>query len=374
MNGDSLSYINTLLETETLVGSLPPDWVGLSIGELARTAAPEAGLAMTRVDMPALLRMAAISLVLLGHFGLVTINTGAVGAMMLLSGYFFGAMQLSGLGEPIDIRRLLHPLLPLAAIYYGLYIPVVWLHDGSVKMADLLLLQDLTSGGRSFLWYVHAMVHLVVAAALLAWLAQAVKHAIRGRFNVPMATVAAMLVLGALVSYAVPAVVSHPALTPAGTQADAVWRYSFVGQMFVFGCGAVLALRPDLRGRLVALGLLAGGGAVSIGFRHTGEGVAALVTAGALVFVTGLRLPRLLARPIYAIADASLFLYLLHPLLNELMLPFGLQRPARLAVVLAVGVGLAWARSRLLQEPALRQLWRRLARLDPFAAPKEIAH
>jgi hypothetical protein len=178
-------------------------------------------------------------------------------------------------------------------------------------------------------------------------------------------------VLGALVSYAIPAVVSHPVLTPTGAQADAVWRYSFVGQMFVFGCGAILALRTDLRGRLFALGLLAGGGLISIALHHTGEGVATLISAAALVFVTDLRMPRLLARPIYAVADASLFLYLFHALISQLMTPLGYHRPARLAVVLAVGVGLAWARGRLMQEPVLRRLWQRLARLRPFRPAAE---
>ncbi len=354
LNGDSLSYVNVLLQTEQLIGSMPAGWVRLTIAQLAAASEKDRSRITVRADMPALIRFVAILLVLYGHFGFISVSTGAVGAMMLLSGYFFGAVQLPGLNRGQSAAKLLWPLVPLCVIYYGVFIPVFWLATHRVSRDDLLMLQDISTT-KSFLWYVHALVHIVLSVATMAWTVQVITRKSRRHLNVKLWVLSASLAFGAVAAFIMPLLAPEFDAVP-GVPVGAWWHYEFVAQLFVFACGALLA--SPRRSKSMVLGLVAtAGGAVLTGaFGYPAEGVSIALAGLALVFITNLRIPRVLTPVIYAIADASLFIYLMHIPLVIWLRSLGFNRSLRLALVLLICLVLAWAWNRVLKSPILRRL------------------
>ncbi|MBW8813475.1 MAG: amino acid adenylation domain-containing protein [Caulobacterales bacterium] len=365
LEGDSLSYINTLLESERHLGSLPADWTRRSIADLARSVAPQETVRWRRVDIPALVRAIAIILVLMGHFGLTAVDTGAVGAMMLLSGFFFGASHLAGEADKKNVLKFLLPAMQLLGAYYLVFFPVAMLCGIPLDTQSLFLMSDLAGGSLGYLWYVHALVHILLAATALGWIAQSklagwLARREQGRPLDPEVLIAGtFIVAGAFVTFVTPHFVRdlhHAKHDLAGGW----WRYTFLGQMFVFGCGAMLA---STRGRWrvwTALALLAVGAGLSWFGGFAAEGGLALAAALALVFVTDLRAPRWLLRPLYMLADATLFIYLLHIPIGSKLNELGFHRPARMVAVVVVGLAANWAWSRLMRSQVVSELGRRL--------------
>lgn len=357
LGGDSLSYINTLLETERHLGSLPPDWIQTPIAELARQAAPAAAESkLARMDLPSVIRAAAIALVMLGHFGLLRFDTGAVAAMMLVSGFFFGSGVLSGSGAAPTLPRFLAPVGQLLAAYYLVFVPVAMLCNYPLGTAGFLLLGDLVDAGPRYLWYVDALVHLMLSVALLVWVARQdplgwmLKGAAEPGHRTPTVerfVAVACVCVGGFFTFVLPHFAAGPTLT-SHARPDEWWRYTFLGQMFLFGCGLLLA-NKDGAWRKAGLALVGVGAALSAIHGFRGEAMAMAVTALAMLFAPTLRLPRALLRPVYALADASLFIYLLHMPVSALLEHAGLPRGLRMIASVAVGVGASWGWAALLR-------------------------
>jgi D-alanine--poly(phosphoribitol) ligase subunit 1 len=350
LKGDSLSYVSALLSAEDVLGSLPPNWVRVSIADLAQSAATKPARFTARVDMPAVVRAVAILLVLLGHFGLTKFDTGAIAGLMLLSGFFFGSLQIDQVNDRDFARTLIQPVLSLCLAYYLVFLPLNFFIQGHINLADALLLQDFLSPGVSYLWFIHALVHIVIATVAMAWLARTVSG---GRKAETSLIVLTMLVgFGSLSWLIAPFLLPRPeAIYLDG--AARFWRYGFVGQMFVFGCGALLADRGSGSARWVGLTLIFVGAAVSAWFGYVGEAVSSLLAAAALAFGAEIRLPRTLARGIYGFADATLFIYLFQPPLRALLPRVGVHGALRFVAVIAAGMGISWTWSRALK--ALRR-------------------
>jgi len=354
LHGDSLSYVNALMMAEEVMGEMPTDWHRMTIGELAAVVAPPSSRFLHRVDVPALTRAMAIMVVMLGHLQYLKFNPGSTTPLMMLSGYFFGTMQLDHIHERDFAARLFKPLISVAGAYYILLLPLLYLVDGNVDYTEILLINDVVDPGTDFLWYLHALIHIMISIIVLVPVALMVSRRSQRKIDASLALMGMVIAIGAVFYLLIPLLLPRDQVEYVAG-AERWWRYSFLGQLFIFGCGALIASRKSLTTRWVALGLVATGSAMSFYFGYVGPGVANLLSALLLTFLTTARMPRLAARMTYAIANASLFLYLFQPPLTDLMQRHGFRRGFVLVFVIAFGLALDWLWNRL---PPIVRLWR----------------
>ncbi|HEX8057521.1 MAG TPA: amino acid adenylation domain-containing protein [Novosphingobium sp.] len=343
LHADSLSYVNALLAAEDILGALPADWVDMPIADLVTAVRPQKSRFGVRVDTPIAIRAAAITFVMFGHLGYTKpLHTGMIAGLMLLSGYFFGALQLSDINSPNFARRLMQPVVQIVALYYLLILPLLFFVRTSVGYVDIFLLQDIVNPGQDFPWFIAALIHITLVVAAITPLAQRVSKWAKGRLST--ANLVLMVLIGVgLIAYAIAPFLLPPSETIHDYEAPRWWRYSFPAQMLVFGTGAMLGRRDVDWGRAAGVTGVFAIVFVSVWFGYFDQAGATLLAAGALLFLKNLRMPQLLARATYAVADASLFLYLLQPPIAEFMQAHDIKRRFILVTVFVVGLSTKWA-------------------------------
>jgi amino acid adenylation domain-containing protein len=385
LGGDSLSYVSAYLAAEEALGAVPDGWTTRTIAELAgsATAAPAKRGLFATVESAILLRALAIAAVVASHFQLIETGDGATGALIWVSGFLFGGLQLREMAHqsslaPIGriLKSLLIPLylieLPQVAVKFAAHYHAVW--SGLALTTDLIDYTRLpvvgpnAYGGHEYLmWYVHCIVHILLLYAALFAGAKVLLKLRRPAVGAAVAAVA----LGVLGRFVAPLVFVPNALQ-AGVNPLSIFGHSPLTYLATF---ALAALTGFLQGRrrlacLAATLVYAAAGAPLYGMIGSlaVAGVAALV-----LFAPKLALPRVLSRPIYLVAGASFFIYLLQFKFLAVFSHFG--APAWVAWIGATAGGVAiwsgwtWATQKL----AALQLrhWRRPAfglRLRPQTA------
>src|SRR5581483_495100 len=208
LGGDSLSYVSAYLSLEEALGEVPDNWTTMTIAELAATARPADAKrsAFVTIESAILMRAAAICVVVGSHFGLFFSGGAGTSALLWVSGSIFGALQLGEMdhdGRLAPIGRLLKSILiPLYLIELPQFLAKLALH-ANARLSSVLLTTDLldytgtpNSGPDAYdhheylLWYIHAVVHILIAYAALLLLA---KYILRARRP---ATVAALAAIG----------------------------------------------------------------------------------------------------------------------------------------------------------------------------------
>ncbi|MFF2390549.1 AMP-binding protein [Agromyces sp. NPDC058104] len=366
LGGDSLSYIEVSLRLEELLGALPREWPRLTARELGahagRHRAPGAGAALdgvadaagpgaspvasaetgprasdpgtagrrrrpwtARLETPAVLRAAAIVLIVGTHADLFMMKGGAH-LLLAVAGYNLARFQLAAVPGATRVRRLARSAVQLA-VPAVLWIGAVALVTGQYRPATALLVNNLMpSDGRwneqwQF-WFLEAAVWTIVGLALLF----SVRAIDRLERRAPFGFALAALALALAARFAI-----------AGPHAEHVERYSAPVVIWLLALGWLVA-RADTTARR----LLVSAVAIVSSFGFFGEpGREAIVAAGvlALVWVPAVRLPRLVVPVVATLAGASMFVYLTH---WQVYPPFEASAPW-LGTLLSFAVGvLAW--------------------------------
>jgi acyl-coenzyme A synthetase/AMP-(fatty) acid ligase len=342
LGGDSLSYVETSVALEELLGHLPPDWqrvpVGSLVPERARRRAP-------RMETNVVLRAAAIFMIVASHADLTSLEGGAH-ALLLVAGFNFARFQLATGRMWRSIARIAVPSVAwialMAATHAEFGWPNVLLVNGLVERPEL----------NWAYWYVEAVVQiLVVLAAVLS--VPALRRFERGH---SLAVAAAVLGVGLFIRFdawnwfAVHHRVNRPQ--------HVLW-------LFALGWCAALAKSTWQRVGLTAVAAWA----VHDYFMATNRQGIVLAAAVLLLWAPRLPVPRLLNRAVGTVAAASLAIYLTHwevypllerqspPLATSAALAVGVLvyvavlRPARSAP--AIGrIGVGWAGVRRSSPPA----------------------
>ena len=351
--GDSLSYVTAYLSVERALGSVPDAWTTLSIAELGALAArrePKARGAMVEVETAILLRAIAICAVVASHLQLIASGTAATSALIWVSGALFGRLQLQevkrGAGAWPVVRLLKSLLLPLLVIE-GPQVLVKFLSHYHARLSSVFLYVDLLDyrrfpatgpdayGGHEYLmWYVHCLLHILMIFAALIFLCSRVLKLKR-----PMeATLAAALALGLFGRFVLPAAL-EPGFLAHPVDPLSIFNHSpatYLGVFVLGACGAVATGRARLALFVLAIVYAA------LGVRTYGvaDSLSIAVAAGLLTFLPKLRLPRLLAQPLYLTAGASFFIYLLHFKVLTAAERFP-ALPAPVVAILALAFGVA---------------------------------
>jgi hypothetical protein len=186
LDGDSLTYVMAYMATEKCIGDVPADWAQLTIRELASRSAPveqPTRHAFVAIDSTMIVRAGAIVAVVATHEHLMPLEIGPTTALLFVSGYIFGKMQLT----EAMIRRSVTPIVRtirsvalVTAIYTmaaGLF---AILRHRTITFSTLFLSNDLVDyeglesqgpvdWGRLHihLWYIHDLIHIMLVVLAL---------------------------------------------------------------------------------------------------------------------------------------------------------------------------------------------------------------
>ncbi|MGX5695031.1 AMP-binding protein [Agromyces soli] len=376
LGGDSLSYIEASLQLEELLGALPREWPQLSARELAatataptsdhagrdpmpaehvpaeaaaarldppggrgdrrstrrpgRSAAPGAATrprrpGLARLETPAVLRAAAIVLIVGTHADLLMLKGGAH-LLLAVAGYNLARFQLAGTPGTTRVRRLARSAMQLV-VPAVLWIGAVALVTGQYRPSTALLVNNLVPGDGRWneqwqFWFLEAMVWTIAGLAVCF----AVRWVDRLERRAPFGFALAVLALALVARFAI-----------AGPQAEYVERYSAPVVVWLIALGWLVA-RGDTTRRRVLVSIVT----VATSFGFFGEpGREAIVAGGilALVWLPAVPLPRAIVPVVATLAGASMFIYLTH---WQVYPPFEQSAPW-LGTLLSLAVGVvAW--------------------------------
>ncbi len=295
LGGNSLSYVTMSVRLERALGHLPTDWQRLPLRELQSTSRPRRWWGAT-LETSVALRAAAIVLVVISHAELYELWGGAH-VLLGIAGYNFGRFCLTPLPRR-DRTRHLRNTIAWIAVPSVLWVAFALMVTDDYTPTNLLLANkflgpnDSMTAGR--LWFVEVVVWILVGLAVLCWL-------------------------------------------PIGDRLERQWPFGFAVAFLAFG----LALRYDLFG--FGLGRKAWFTVLAFWFFAVGWGAAkasnawqraavTLVLAVAvygyfgnpqrellvfvgltlLIWLPVLRCPAALTVAAGVVAEASLFIYLVH--------------------------------------------------------------
>jgi amino acid adenylation domain-containing protein len=356
LGGDSLSYVQAYIGAQEAIGELPRDWTTFTIAELA-SLAPKKRRAGVFVEAPILIRALAILWVVAVHVGLVVENNAGTSALFLVSGYLFALLALTQAFTPGAKRPLSRYLLGLVApiFVFGLAAVVLkFLRGGHPNLAPILMTEDLSvvSDGTDhvdYLWYLHAIVHVTALTCFAAGISR--RFGARSAQN----TLLALFAVGCITRFVAPALIYGAQLPAIATG----WSSLSVlpsTHLATFCLGALFVICGERSRTPWLLGIPYAVLSAIIYGQLVGFGMAACM----LAFAVGkIRIFKFAARPIYVIADASLFIYLLNAKAIFLM---G-RRPDPMmqffvSVTIGVCVAFIWKSLRV----SLQKIWGAVAR------------
>jgi acyl-CoA synthetase (AMP-forming)/AMP-acid ligase II len=354
LGGDSLSFVETSVRLEELLGRPPANWPELSIRELARTAQSEMATTtsaklrcaqpveppgpmrvrrghwhgLARLDTSLVLRAVAIVLVVLAHLEVSAVRGGAH-LLLAVAGYTFARFPLNAVRDSDRIGGLLSSITRLA-VPSVLFIGIVAGSTGSYSLANVMLLNHVLGPPQwtetwNF-WFIEVLVTVLVAMAIL--LAVPVVRSIERRH--PVLLPAVLLGAGLLLR---PDVLGS---------AEATMRYGRPHLVFwLFALGWLIQVTTGLAGRVLVSGLVL----ITLTGYFPDEPVRGLVVQAGLLLLTWLPVlpvPRLLTPALRRLAAASLWIYLTHWVLWPELLAAGTPRLAVVGACLVAGVAANW--------------------------------
>jgi len=362
LGGDSLSYVSAYLSLEGALGEVPDHWTTMTIAELATMAQPASvkRSAFVTIESAILLRAIAICVVVGSHFHLFFSGGAGTSALLWVSGSIFGGLQLREMdtgGRLTPIGRLLKSILiPLYLIELPQFLAKLAL-GAHARLSSVLLTTDLIDytglpssgpdayGGHEYLlWYIHAVVHILIAYAALMLVC---RYVLRLRHPASAAALAAVG-LGLTGRFLL------PALFQSGFWAHPVDPMSYFNHaptthLATFALAALAGITAG-RWRWTILGATLVYVAVSIPIYGLADSVPIAAIAAVLAIAPKISVPRRLSTPIYMVAGASFFIYLLQfkfwSVASHLHVPALIAWPGAVAGGVAVWAGWNWVSQR----------------------------
>lgn len=329
LGGTSLNYVSASVLLEPLLGAIPQSWQQFPVARLEQLAAERRGLRARRwfeasVETSVILRAVAIVLIVGSHVGLFELWGGAH-ILLGVAGYNFGRFCLTPMARTQRLRHL-RTTIAWIAIPSIAWVALVLAFTDDYRWTNLLLANkilgpfDSMTAGR--LWFIEVLVYTLIA--LTAIFAIPALDRIERRY--PFALAMAFLVLGLVLRYDLPGFrLGHQA-----------W-FTFLAFWF-FAAGWAAGKASDNWQRLAVTGVLL----VSVPGYFDSPLREGLVLCGFLLLIWAptVRAPDPLPRAAAILAEASLFIYLTHFQVDEL-----LDGHPVLALAAALLVGILIAKS-----------------------------
>ena len=338
LGGDSLSYVELATRLGRRMDRLPPGWHTRTIAELAAPASTDAPPRRRRLgrqmDSTVALRALCILMIVGTHANVFTLVGGAH-LLLAVAGYNFARFQLADVPRADRIRNGLVAVAQVV-VPSSLFIGAVALLTGELRPADRAL-PERAAGQR------HVDPRLAVLVPRGAGVdVTGCRRPDRGPRPRP-GRAAGPLRLRRRAA----AGDARAAVRLDGVEAGATERYTPGVVLWCFALGWVAA-RSRTAWQRVAV-LLAAAGAYAGFFGDPERELLVVAGVAALLWLPTVRVPRLLAPAVTALAGASLFVYLTH---WQVYPHLEMDHPVlALLASLAVGVAYWW-----LTRPALRRM------------------
>jgi len=312
LGGDSLSYVEASLRLEGMLGELPADWPTRPFGDLACSGARSRRRGRS-VETGVLLRALAIVGIVGSHANLFAVLGGAHVLLGVL-GFNFGRFH-ADTPRAERVRAVARSVVRVAVpSMLVIAISSIWV-DGLGWTQILLLNGVLGPDGWSepawHYWFIECALALMLIAGLLLSVPQVDRLVRRAPFWLPLG----LALVGLVPRYACREVFGsdvvhrHHGLFAAFPDGDFIHRAHAVFWLFALGWAAARTVTVWHRLLLSAVVV-----ACVPGFFVGDQTRDLVVVLGmlALIWVSRVRLPALLARAVGVLAAASLWIYLVH--------------------------------------------------------------
>jgi acyl-CoA synthetase (AMP-forming)/AMP-acid ligase II len=338
LGGDSLSYVELATRLGRRLDRLPPGWHTRTIAELAAPSPTDTPSRRRRLGRPmdttVALRALCILLIVGTHANVFTLVGGAH-LLLAVAGYNFARFQLADVPRTARIRNGLVAAAQVV-VPSALFIGAVAVITGDYDLPTALFANGLLGSDTWTLdwqfWFLEALVWTSLGAVAL----MAVPALDRLERRTPFAFAGVLLLATLALRFAW-----------TGVEAGATERYTPGVVLWCFVLGWVAARARTVRQRVAAL--VAAAGAYAGFFGDLEREVLIVAGVAALLWLPTVRVPRLLAPAVTALAGASLFVYLTHwQVYPHLEMDYPVLA---LLASLAVGVAYWW-----LTRPALRRM------------------
>ena len=360
LGGDSLSYLTMQMALEERLGRAPAGWENMPLAALeALVPASAARPPLARIDTDLLLRLAAISLVVAQHASAYPLR-GGTWILIAVMGFSMGRFQLRQIAEGDAVgfaRRMLYPIVP---IYFAL-LAAYGLAREAPPLSYFLLLgnyQPLMFGSLlGPFWFVSLYAQIVAVMALVT----AIPGLRQQAANQPWRS-------GLVVSGLLALALAGLALVQSGPGLPYLGQRGLPEAFSIFVVGWLMQTMRGPRQIAATLAMAALTLALLVQIDMSAQVLGLVAPALALLALRlSIPAPRALARLAASLGTATLYVYLLHPVVLHGLRPLGLSDPANiaLALVLSFAVGLVAHRAFVAAERLVRS---RLARALAFAA------
>ncbi|MGV0737662.1 AMP-binding protein [Mycobacterium syngnathidarum] len=322
LGGNSLSYVAMSVRLERTLGRLPKDWHQMALRDLERRCTPRRRRWAT-VETSVALRAAAIVLIVGSHAELFALWGGAH-VLLGVAGYNFGRFFLTPVPRRTRLRHLRNTIAWIAVPSIT-WVAVALVLTDDYHASNLLLANkflgphDSMTAGR--LWFVEALVWILVALAAVC----ALPAMDRWERRRPFAAPAAFLALGLVLRYDLPGF---------GLGRD-TWFTVLAFWFFAAGWAAAKATATWQRA-IVTVVLAVG---LHGYFGNSGRETLVLAGLTLLIWLPAVHCPAVVATSCGLLAEASLYIYLTHYQVYPL---FGDRRVVGVLAALIAGIALTY--------------------------------
>lgn len=170
LDGDSLSFIQASMVLEKEIGKIPDEWQSMSIEQLAQIRYQT----QNKLDMhtEVLFRALAITLVVIGHFWIVETNqhieelfVNATSALFLIAGFTFANFPMKSIQYKHDITPIIKTIIRIAVpTFLVTLVHVVYRSDYSVSK---LLFFDNFHWTHSPYWFIEILLQTLALLAII---------------------------------------------------------------------------------------------------------------------------------------------------------------------------------------------------------------
>lgn len=344
LGGDSLLYIRFSMDFERRFGTPPTGWEAMTVAELQARVAGMKKSFWRPLESAILTRATAMVFIVALHVDafIYSKNFGAAYFLVMLAGYSLTRFQLPEINRSGSVSTVFGTVTRIA-IPTILYVAAVQLKAGDLEIKPLLLISNFFDPSQYkyvYFYFVEFYIQLLLLAALLFSF-----PAVRRQFSKrPMTSALTLLVCCEMANE----LIRHFWNT------DYIFDRTPHNYAWAFACGVLMASATNRRARIIAITTL-----LAATWWKWGPSSAMYWVVGAstmLLFLPEIRVPAPLKIITGEIAGASMFIFLSHWHVNVAVTRlFGHPAPWA-SLVIALVVGILFARSYTWVEGKVRAL------------------
>ena len=327
LDGDSLSFIQASLVLEKEIGKTPDSWQSLSIEKLAEINYQEHNHVDIHTEV--LFRTISIVLVVIGHFWIADFNgqveslfINATSALFLIAGFTFANFPMESVQFKNNISPILKTIARTAApTFLVTLIHVIYRSDYSISK---LLFFDNFHWGHSPYWFIELLLQTLLLLAIIFSFKKIRHYAVNSPYNFGLV----LMGVGALAGILIPYVWNPTHLNPLQLPHMKSWLF-FLGWTIFYIKNNQQKLTISILGIVLPI----------IVFGQ----VSALTSICTILLIYlpkfnlhKTKLTSLVQVSIYAIASASLYIYITHVQIRSVLRAVGLDGSVLINIIAAI--------------------------------------